>query len=194
MGPCRELLYARARRVAERYNMDPRRACQSLTPIGLNGKIAIGATGTSFNTPILDVQNPSAPAAGGDHITFTSKGEQKYLLLGFFDDENTAAPTDWGYRELRWNGNNVKNNFEGSFETDAVHSAFFNLEAVRSGVEAFPWDCLPAFGPNNVIDIGIWSTDAAIVSFSALAYAMPVNADYQPLISVANPMGTPAVG
>lgn len=190
MTTCRELLYARARRVAERYNMDPRKACQSLTPIGIQGLVATAADGVSTNTVIRDVLDPNADPNGGDHLSFTSKGEQKYLLMGLFNNESTALPIDWGYREMFWNGNGVKNNFEESFEVDAVHSGFFNLEAVRSGVEAFPWDCLPAFGPNNVIDIGIWNNTGAPVNIDVLAYAMPVTDEYKPLITIANPMGT----
>ncbi|MEE9386334.1 MAG: hypothetical protein V3V08_23215, partial [Nannocystaceae bacterium] len=165
--------------------MDPRLACQSLTPIGVNGTILAAADGSNFDTVITD------GGAAGDHLQFTSKGSQKYLLLGLIDNEDTAAPQEWGYRGMLWNGNDQKNNFEGSFAVDKVHSSFFNVEAVRSGIQAFPWECLPAFGPNDVIDIGLYNDSNPSVNLpvTLLAYAMPVLAAYTPLISVARPMG-----
>lgn len=175
---CKQLMLSRARQIAAAYDMDPRRACQSLTPIGVNGSIAAGADGVSYDAAINDPLSP-VPIIG-DHLNFKTKGSQKYLVLGLISGlkDDTAV----GYRGFRWNGNDVKNNFESSFEVDAPGQVFWNVEAVRAGIEAFPWDCLPAFGPNDNVQIGLWNTTGAPVAIPILGYAMPVPDSYKPAV------------
>jgi hypothetical protein len=180
---CRAQIYQRARIVAERYQMDAKRACQSLTPIGVNGTLLDGSTGETYNQAIFDTL-AGASALPGDHIQFESLGSQKYLILGLINaEESGAVRREWGYRGIEWNGNDVKNNFESSFSVDAVHNLFFNVEAIRSGIEAFPWECVPAFGPNDKVRIGLWSRAGLDIEINLLAYAMPVPVSYKPPVT-----------
>lgn len=160
--------------------MDAKKACQSLTPIGVNGLLLDGSTGETYNQEITDVL---AGGVAGDHVQFESLGSQKYLILGLINNETVAAGRLWGYRGITWNGNDVKNNFEATFATDAVHSDFFSIEAVRSGIEAFPWECVPAFGPNDKVRVGMWSRVGGDIEINLLAYAMPVPAHYKPPVT-----------
>lgn len=169
-------MIARARQVAAAYNLDAHRACQSLTPIGVNGSILAGSNGVTYDQAVNDPLDP-VPTPG-DHYNFRTRGSQKYLVLGLINF--LELPTGVGYRGFRWNGNSVKNNFESTFEIDAVSHGFWNVQAVRAGIEAFPWDCMPAFGPNDSVQIGLWNTSGVDVPLAAMAYAMPVPSEYKP--------------
>ncbi len=179
---CKQLMISRARLVAQAYKMDAKRACQSLTPIGVNGSILANATGVTYDVALNDALDAGGLVAG-DHLNFKTKGSQKYLILGLISGLKGTEKV--GYRGFRWNGNDVKNNFESTFNVDAVGSFYWNVEAVRSGIEAFAWDCLPAFGPNDNVQIGLYNSTAANIEIPILGYCMPVPDHYRPMVGTA---------
>ena len=177
----KDYLNMRARRIAQQAGLDPDAAVLSMRAVSVVGGILVAADGETNTTTITD---NNGTGVDGDRFRLQGQGGKKWALVGMIAN-NGAANTDpeWGIKDFVFNDNPInKLSFQESLADRSNNAAFFSLEAIRSGIDPFPWQDLPAFGPNDTLDIVAYNSDgAAVVPCQAQFWLIPVPEDYTPI-------------
>lgn len=183
----KDYINARARYIAEAAGLDPSGAVRSLRAVSCIGNVLVAADGETNTTTITDL-NEAVPVTG-DRWRLQGQGGKKWVCVAMIANDGVAGTDpEYGIKDFVFNDNGInKMSFQGSLADRSNNAAFFSLEAIRSGVDPFPWQDLPAFGPNDTLDIVAYNTDgAAIVLASVQFWLMPVPEDYEPIGSTSH--------
>lgn len=177
MHTAKDFINYRCRMIARYAGLDPEAAILSMRAISVVGDILAAADGESFNTPITDT---NGTAVDGDHWAFISDSSQKWALVAMLSNALQGTEQVWGYKDFRFNNNNIdKLSFGGSLEDRSSNAGFFSLEAYKSGTDPFPWQDLPAWGPNDTLRIAAYNSTAALADSSVQFWILPVPHDYK---------------
>jgi len=177
----KDYINMRARRIARHAGLDEASAVLSLRAVSVIGGVLVAADGETNTTTITDA---NGTAVDGDRFRLQGQGGKKWVLVAMIANNGAAnVDPEWGIKDFVFNDNGInKLSFAESLADRSNSAAFFSLEAIRSGIDPFPWQDLPAFGPNDTLDIVAYNTDgAAVVTAQAQFWLMPVPTDYEPI-------------
>ena len=180
MKNCKDYIDARARRIAKHAGLDPEAAVFSLRSITNVSEILAAATG-ELNT--VSIEDDNGADTDGNRWRLQGQGGRLWVLVAMVSGEPVAAAgATWGYKDFVYNGNPInKLSFQESLEDRSNDASFWSLEAVKSGIDPFPWQDLPAFGPNDTLDIVAFNATAGLVACAVQFWIMPVPDGYQPI-------------
>jgi hypothetical protein len=186
MHTAKDFINYRARMVARHAGLDPEAAIKSMRAISVVGDILAVADGESFATPITDNNGTNV---SGDHWAFVSDSSQDWVLVAMVSNALQGVEQVYGYKDFRYNNNNIdKLSFAGSLEDRSSNAGFFSLEAYKSGLDPFPWEDLPSWGPNDTLRIAAYNAlaPAGPTNSSVQFWILPVPPGYKPPGSDAN--------
>jgi hypothetical protein len=177
------ILRERARWIARGAGLDENLAIHSLRGITVKGGILAAAKGQTNSTPVID-DNAAVPV-DGDCFRLKGLGEEHWTLVGMVTNEVAGTDAGWGIRNFYENSRGID---QISFAPDSslgdrgLNASYMSLEAMKSGIDPFPWQQMPAFGPNSFVDVAAFNdTGALIAAVSAQFWIMPVPANFKPL-------------
>lgn len=178
MHNAKDYINARCRTIARHAGLDPVAAVASMRAISVVGDILTAADGELFTIPITD---DNGTAADGDHWAFQSDSSQNWVLVAMVSNALQGTEQTWGYKDFRYNNNNIDRlSFGGSLADRSSNASFFSLEAYKSGVDPFPWEDLPSWGPNDTLRIAAYNTTAGLVNAQVQFWILPVRPGYKP--------------
>lgn len=185
MKNCRHYINNRARRIAEKAGLDPESAVRSLRSITNISQVLAAATG-ELNT--ISIEDDNGGDVDGNRWRLQGQGGKKWVLVAMISSEPVAAAgAGWGYKDFVFNNNPInKLSFQESLADRANDAMFWSQEAVKSGLDPFPWEDLPAFGPNDTLDIVAFNAGIALVACSVQFWVMPVPDNYVPIGSTSH--------
>ena len=177
---CKDYIDARARRIAVHAGLDPEAAVLSLRSITNISQVLAAATG-ELNTTTIEDDNGGD--VDGNRWRLQGQGGKHWVLVAMVSCEPAnAAGATWGYKNFVFNDNPInKLSFQGSLEDRSNDAVFWGQEAVKSGLDPFPWQDLPAFGPNDTLDVVAFNATAGLVVCGVQFWIMPVPVEYTPI-------------
>jgi len=179
MRTAKDYIDARCRLIAKMDGQNPETAVLSMRAVSVVGQVLAAANGETNSITIVD--SNVAGAVPGNRFRLESQGSQKYAVVSMIADATAGTDPGWGIKNFVFNDNPIdKLSFQESLQDRSNNAAFFSLEAVKSGIDPFPWQFLPAFGPNDTLDIVAYNnvTPAADADCSAQFWLLPVSGKY----------------
>ncbi len=177
----RSYINMRAKRIAAAAGLKPEAAVLSLRAISVVQDVLAAADGETNTTSIIDANSPAGVA--GNRYRLQGQGGKKWVCVSMIANNGVAGvDPGWGIKDFVYNDNPInKLSFQESLQDRSNNASFFSLEAIRSGIDPFPWQDLPAFGPNDTLDIVAYNSTVADVPASAQFWLLPVGDDYEPI-------------
>lgn len=177
MNTAKDYINYRARSIARHAGLDPVEAVKSMRAISCVGDILDTANGVAFTTPITD---NNGTAVDGDHWLLQGQGSQNWVLVAMVSNALAGTEQVWGYKDFIYNDNPInKVSFQSSLADRSSNAGFFSLEALKSGLDPFPWEDLPSFGPNDTLRIAAYNSTGAPTDSSVQFWILPVFPGYK---------------
>jgi hypothetical protein len=177
MHTAKDFINYRARSIARHAGLDPVHAVKSMRAISCVGDILVAADGVAFATPITD---NNGTAVAGDHWLLQGQGSQNWVLVAMVSNSLPGTEQVWGYKDFIYNDNPINRvSFQSSLADRSSNAGFFSLEALRAGLDPFPWEDLPSFGPNDTLRIAAYNASSDPADSSVQFWILPVFSGYK---------------
>ena len=175
----KDYIDARCRLIAKADGQNPETAVLAMRAVSVISNVLAGADGITNTVSIIDANSPGAQ--DGNRFRLETQGSQKYAVVSMISNATAGTDPGWGIRNFVFNDNPIdKISFQESLQDRSNNAGFFSLEAVKSGIDPFPWQFLPAFGPNDTLDIVAYETTGGLTPCQAQFWVLPVSDDYKP--------------
>lgn len=181
MKTARDYINQRARAIAIADGQNPEKAIKAMRAVSVVGNIAVGANGVQNTVSITDL---NGTAVTGDRWRLRGKGGKHWALVAMVANNGVpGVDPEYGIKDFVLNDNPFnKMSFEDSLEDRSINASFFSLEAIRSGIDPFPWMDMPPFGPNDTLDVVAYQTDGVAAVLAQVEFwLLPVSDEYEPI-------------